>query len=73
MSRNEWQFPRHPKGYGHWRFTAYRVVHRQWTMGVNRIMGHRIGWFVVLGNWSYGICKPESLTTQRERAAKRLR
>ena len=70
---NGFSIPRRPRGYGHWRFTCYRVANRQWTAGVNRIMGHRIGWFVVLGYWSLGICKPEGLTTQRERAARKLR
>lgn len=69
----DWRFPKRPRGYGHWVFTRYRVADRQWTAGVNRIMGHRIGWFVVLGNWSYGVCKPESLSSQRQRAAGKLR
>jgi hypothetical protein len=59
--------------YGRWTITRYRVADRQWTAGVNRIMGYRIGWYAVLGNWFYGICKPERLEDQRERAARKLR
>lgn len=67
-----WQIPKRDPGYGHWRLTAIRLADPQWRIGVNRIMGYRIGWYVVLGRQFYGICKPESLNTQRERAVKKM-
>lgn len=67
-----WRFPRRDRGYGHWVLTRTRVADPQWKVGVNRILGYRIGWYAVLGKWSYGLCKPEDLTTQRARAERQL-
>jgi hypothetical protein len=59
--------------YGQWALTRYRVADPTWRVGVNRICGYRIGWFVVLGAWCYSLCKPETLESQRRRAADKLR
>jgi hypothetical protein len=61
-----WQFPRGSK-YGRWQINRTRVADPQWTVGVNRIMGHPIGVYVITGSWLYGICRPIDAATRRQK------
>lgn len=68
-----WRFPKRDRGYGHWLVNRTRVADRQWKAGVNRINGHPIGLYVVLGDWAYGVCRPISGEERRRKQAARLR
>jgi hypothetical protein len=59
--------------YGHWQMNRTRVADPQWRLGINRIMGHPIGVYAVLGKWMYGICRPISAESRRRKQADRLR
>lgn len=67
-----WQFPRRSR-YGRFQFNRTRVADRQWRFGVNRILGHPIGVYIVLGWWQYGICRPIEGETRRKRQERKLR
>lgn len=65
---DNWQFPRRSE-YGRWQATRTRVAERRWTLGINRIHGHPIGVYAVIGKWSYGVCRPISGEERRRKQA----
>jgi hypothetical protein len=67
-----WQLPRQSR-YGGWQVNRTRVADRQWRVGVNRILGHPIGVYVIAGWWLYGICRPIRGEQRRRKQAEGLR
>lgn len=59
-------------GYGRWQFVHSRVADPQWRAGINRIMGHPIGVYVIVGKWQFGICRPISAEERRRKQAGKL-